>query len=56
MPDRPYFFGHPENKKIHNMSMFTISSYNHELNLLATLKMEDIANKKNVRIVWLNPE
>ncbi|KIC93134.1 hypothetical protein OI18_19135 [Flavihumibacter solisilvae] len=56
MPDRAYFFGHPENKKIHNMSMFTISSYNHELNLLATLKMEDIADKKNVRIVWLNPE
>ena len=52
---RQFIFGKPDGKKDHNLGLFTISDYDRERNMYATLVLERDGRDKSVRVVWLTP-
>lgn len=56
LPTRKLVFGSSTNKKESSMGVFTISDYNRNDNVYATLKLEVDGGKKKVRVVWMQPE
>jgi hypothetical protein len=55
MPLRTYVFGKPQSKNENNLGLFSISDYNGDTNIYATLKLEKEGREKGVRVVWLQP-
>lgn len=55
LPSRKMIFKKGD-KKDNNLGIFTISDYNREANIYATLKLEVDGRDKKVRIVWMTPE
>jgi hypothetical protein len=55
LPKRDLIFGQPENKRDHNLALFSISDYDHKNNVYAVLKLEKESGKKGVKVVWLQP-
>jgi len=55
IPKRDYLFGNPESKKDHNLALFTISDYDKQSNVYATLKLENQHGNKGVKVIWLQP-
>lgn len=56
LPRRNYIFGKEENKRSHNLALFTVSDYDKDKNIYVTLKPEKDAHDKGARLVWLQPE
>lgn len=52
-PNRKYAFA--DTKKGHEMALFSVSEYDNKTNTYVTLKY-DTGGRKNVKIVWLQPE
>jgi hypothetical protein len=56
MPKRELVFPDKEQKKEKDMALFAISDFDRENNLFVTLKLEHVKGKKEVKLVWLQPE
>jgi len=55
VPKRAYVFGQPAEKRDHNLGLFAISDYDRNTNVYTTLKLSKESGKKEVQIVWLQP-
>lgn len=53
LPKRKFVFGTPLEKKTHNLALFTISDFNRETNVYATLKLEVDGRDRKVKVVWM---
>lgn len=56
LPARKFVFGKPAEKRDHNLAVFTISDYDRENNVYATLKLEVDGRDRKVKVVWMQPE
>ena len=50
-----FVFGKPKEKKEHNMAIFSVSDYDRDNNVYATLKLEIDGRDRKVKVVWLQP-
>jgi hypothetical protein len=55
LPSRNFVFGKPKEKKEHNMAIFSVSDYDRDNNVYATLKLEIDGRDRKVKVVWLQP-
>lgn len=56
LPSRKFVFDKPSDKKDHNLGLFSISDYDRENNVYATLKLEVDGRDRKVKVVWMQPE
>jgi hypothetical protein len=54
LPPRQFLFGKP-GKNDHNLALFSISDYDKEKNMYATLRLNAEGRKKGVQLVWMEP-
>ncbi|HEY1164841.1 MAG TPA: hypothetical protein VGE90_06725 [Chitinophaga sp.] len=55
LPARDFVFGKPENKRDHNLAVFSISTYDAAQDLFITLKLEVKGKDKRMKLVWMSP-
>jgi hypothetical protein len=53
LPSRKFIFGKPDGKRDHNLAIFSISDYDREANIYATLKLEVDGRERKVKVIWL---
>ncbi len=56
LPSRKFVFGKPSGKKDHNLAIFTVSDYDRDRNIYATLKLEIDGRDRKVKLVWMQSE
>ena len=56
VPKRSYLFGATDSKKKHNLALLTLSDYNREESVYATLRIDVEGKKKTARLVWMKVE
>jgi hypothetical protein len=56
LPSRSFVFGKADGKKDHNLAVFTISDFDRESNVYATLKLEVDGRDRSVKVVWMQAE
>lgn len=56
LPSRNFVFGKADGKKDHNLAVFTISDFDRETNVYATLKLEVDGRDRSVKVVWMQVE
>ncbi|MBC8033706.1 MAG: hypothetical protein H7Y03_06135 [Chitinophagaceae bacterium] len=56
IPSRDFVFGKPDEKREHNLAIFSISDYDRDNNIYATLKLEKEGRQKGVKVVWMQPQ
>jgi hypothetical protein len=49
-------FEKEESSRDHNLGLFSVSDYDAERNLYATLKLEKEGRSKQVRLIWMEPK
>jgi len=56
VPKRDYVFGNAAGKRDHNLGLFSISDYDRKNNVYVTLELSKESGKKEVKVVWLQPQ
>ena len=56
VPKRDYVFGNAAGKRDHNLGLFSISDYDRRNNVYVTLELSKESGKKEVKVVWLQPQ